>query len=681
MFAGSSRTRPAGPRQVGVTRRRGIALVFVLIFVVAMAALAMSSIFMASNSTLLAKSYDKERSLKYAAEAALAIGKSRVNSDPSTLQLPADSIYRVLLWQTVLKGADNEPLPGGVYVNVYVGPTGSTSGQAGRFSSIVAEARDGKGNGFIRRLELAQESFAKYAYWSNTETNSGTTIYFTGGDELWGPVWSNDKISINGNAKFHDLVATASTVAIVGGTPVFDKGYQQNQKAIALPTNTSLSLLKGYAASGGFDFSTSSHRGPNATETQLRDRIEFVAYNMGGEKPDSSDDDEGFFRRYTANADSVLRGDWPGSADVSKVKLCGDWHYAGANPASEADTGLKFYPASVHNTAWFKASMAAGLLRKYPTSYTPGATGTAATTANTHAGANVGTIMGTATEGMPARCYLAGDPHLVAVERGLAVPGSVAYTSADIQKGGEDTTFTPVGNLGSWQLYSSTPDTQLLRMRTDAKMGVEAKYLFPISRRYNNGAKGVIYEAGNIGVSGTVNGLVTLYARGSVVFLDDLRYANDPATGRCHDILGIISDYDVVVAENALLEPVNTGTTTKNVDDTKDLYVHAVIMALGTSFRVQNWSGGPNNVNDCDVTNNGRGCLYLSGGVIQAARGAVGASNGAGFAKRYTYDRCAVVNPPPYFPTTGRFTDNRFLELDPQGFKPQAYFQSLDPNK
>jgi len=53
----------------------------------------------------------------------------------------------------------------------------STSGQFGRFASIVAEARDPNGTGFVRRLELTQESFAKYAYWSNSENNaSGGTI-------------------------------------------------------------------------------------------------------------------------------------------------------------------------------------------------------------------------------------------------------------------------------------------------------------------------------------------------------------------------------------------------------------------------------------------------------------------------------------------------------------------------
>ena len=84
--------------------RRGVALVFVLVFVIAMAALAMSSIFMASNANLLAKSYDKERDLKYAAEAALAIGKSRVNADPSILVMrsPGQLDTTILLNQSLI---------------------------------------------------------------------------------------------------------------------------------------------------------------------------------------------------------------------------------------------------------------------------------------------------------------------------------------------------------------------------------------------------------------------------------------------------------------------------------------------------------------------------------------------------------------------------------------------------
>jgi hypothetical protein len=209
-------------------------------------------------------------------------------------------------------------------------------------------------------------------------------------------------------------------------------------------------------------------------------------------------------------------------------------------------------------------------------------------------------------------------------------------------------------------------------------------YLFGISRQYNSNAKGVIYFNGNVGVSGTVNGLVTLYAAGTAVVLDDVRYTNDPVSSkRCHDILGIVANRDVVIADNAVNTPPLTKSagTTKyfSLDDSKDLYLHAVILSLGTSFRVQNYDKGPTDVNDCDTVNNGRGCIYLSGGLIQSSRGAVGTSTGTGYSKRYTYDHCAVVTPPPYFPTTGRFQDNRYLELDPAGFNPAQYFQSLNP--
>jgi hypothetical protein len=36
-----------------------------------------------------------------------------------------------------------------------------------------------------------------------------------------------------------------------------------------------------------------------------------------------------------------------------------------------------------------------------------------------------------------------------------------------------------------------------------------------------------------------------------------------------------------------------------------------------------------------------------------------------------------VITPPPYFPTTGRFQDNRYIELDPVGFNDTTYFKTL----
>jgi len=663
--------------------RRGIALVFVLVFVIAMAALAMSSIFMASNANLLAKSYDRERDLKFAAEAALSIGKSRVNSDPTILTMRSvGQVDTAILMNQTLTGANGQALTG-IKVNVYVGPTGSTSGQFGRFSSIVAEARDQRGNGFIRRLELTQESFAKFAYWSNSESNGSSTIFFNNNDELWGPVWSNDTISIGtGHAIFHDEVGTA---AFISGRSygTYSKGYKEYQKPIPLPSTATLATLGTIAASSGWDLAAT--RASSQNEASVADRIEFVAMDLNN-SGDSTDLNEGTFRYFRGNSDTKLRGDWPTAhnpAQMADLTMCGDYHYVRTGTGVPT---LQFFPGSVHSQNWFRALDSAG--------YKDRPLGLTWQQARDSAIKDMSVSVRTMMSQPGAQCYLAGDPHLVATERTSAFTdpktGS-AYTSATYQKGGTDTTFTPTGVNGAWQSWTATPDSVIRRVRGFANGSApngpfqDAKYLFPIDRLFNANAKGVIRVNGNVGVSGTLNGRITLYAKGSIVLLDDLRYANDPVTGVCRDILGLIADKDIVIADNALNTPqtLDGGSSSdidRAVDDTKDVYIHGVMMALGTSFRVENYNSGPTNVNDCDISSNGRGCIYLSGGLIQQSRGAVGTSSGSGFAKRYSYDHCAVVNPPPYFPTTGRFQDNRYLELDPAGFNHTQYFKSITPD-
>jgi hypothetical protein len=658
----------------GKKPRRGIALVFVLVFVVAMAALAMSSIFMSGNAALLAKSYDRERDLKFAAEAALAMGKSRVNADPSILSLRVGQLDTAIILNQTISGATNAVVPG-IKVNVFVGPTGSTSGQFGRFSSIVAEARDQRGNGFIRRLELTQESFAKFAYWSNNESNGTQTIFFNNGDELWGPVWSNDTIHVGDKgAIFHDEVGTAMVVTGKNyGT--FVKGVLEKQKLIKLPSTTTLNKLAAIAASSGWSFSGNGYA--NNAEASVRDRIEFIAVDLNNAN-DSTDANEGFFRFYTAKSglEKALRGDWPGTAQtapaIASVTMCGDWHWAPRD--SKGNVDLKFYPASIHPQTWFRDQIKQGYIDKY---------GWAATVASDSAVKEQGQTLKGLLDNPGARCYLAGDPHLVATDRSKSEvdPGTgVNYADASLQKGGTDTTFSPIGVNGAWKQYANVDNDTIKKYRP-----WDGRYVWPIDRGFNTSAKGVIYTNKNIAISGTLNGRITLYSAGTIVIADDVRYSNDPVKGVCRDILGLITDKDVVIADNAINTPpvVAIGNKTPlyySLDDTKDMHIHAVMMALGTSFRVENYASGPMDTNDCNGINNGRGCIYLSGGIIQQARGAVGTSNGTGFTKRYSYDRCAVINPPPYFPTTGRFQDNRYIELDPAGFKDSVYFKSLTPD-
>ncbi len=629
--------------------RRGIALFVAMFFVAGVGALALSAIYLTANATLLGKTYEKEDDLKYMSEAALAIGKAELNFNPAALP---NTSYVALMSNKTLMSADGQTVPG-VSVNLYVGPTGSTSGQFGRFASVVAEARDNNGTGFVRRLELTQESFAKFSYWTNSE---GTNIAFGSGDQLWGPVWSNDDIDINSSgASFHDAVGTAGVITGVSyGT--FSKGYQIHQRPITLPTLTMLSSLSGLATVSGMNFNAPS----TGNENTVRMRIEFVAADMDA-SGDSTGASEGFFRVYTATAgnEDWLRADWPGTSSSlptpANVLNCGDWH-------ADISGVPKFFPAAVHPLAWFPGVIAPGM-----------AGGTAAqrlTNANTESAANVTTIM----QHAGARCYLGGDPHLAAVSRDVAH----GYAALRIQIGGEDTTFTPSDSRGSWSQFTAAPNGAIA-----AKRPADARYLYPLYRGFNPNTKGVIYVSGTVGVSGVLRGDITLYSPNTIVILDDLRYANDPANNVCVDILGLISGANTMVADNGINSPQYVKTTNPKVvltlDDTPGTYIHAVIMALGNSFGVENYSTGATAGANCQGTMWGRGCLYLTGGLIQNTRGAVGTSAGTGYIKRYSYDRCAVVNPPPYFPTTGRFQDNRYYELDPVRFNVTQLFKRLTP--
>jgi hypothetical protein len=640
-------------RRIGarsVKNRRGAALILSLIVTVSLAGLVTSAIYLGGNATMLVTSVDRERDFKYASEAALAIGKSRLNFDP--LVVP-DTGYVTVLNDAQLSGADGKPIPG-VKVNMYIGPTSSNTGQFGRFVSVVTEAYDTRGARFVRRLELAQESFAKFAYWTDKETNNGTQILFAGNDQLWGPVWSNDviRISSNGGATFHNDVGTAQYIDGVGnGT--FHKGYSEYQRPIALPTNANLSNLAGYATSGGMSFVA-----PNSdpiSNTMMR--IEFVAIDLDGDGY-ATGPDEGFFRVYrSASSAEWLRGDW-----TNKDYNCGAFYKIGTGGVS------RFVPIAEHSKTWFKNELIriGYSSKEYQKIYR-----------NPMDDNTRSNILSQPT----ARCFLGGDPHLRAVsltstEYSAATSSSSSATIAD-NLGGTASTFVPTGPRGNWVKWTGPIDPRLSG-RPDRE------YLFPLYRGQNPGTKGVIYVNGTVGISGTVRSRITLYATGNVLVLNDIRYATDPSTGLCRDILGVISANNIMVADNAIQGPQNPGSGYRDYGDSKDVYIHGIMMALNTSFGVERYDQGPTTATTCETRTVGRGCLYLTGGLIQVARGAVGTTSttsGTGYIKRYSYDRCALYNPPPYFPTTGRYTDNRYYELDPVQFDVDELFRALTPGQ
>ncbi|HEY6110593.1 MAG TPA: hypothetical protein VIV56_16945, partial [Gemmatimonadales bacterium] len=227
---------------------RGIALVVVLLVVLAVAAIVGGAALLGSGAALISRHDARQNVLETAAEAGLEEARSRINGARATgdTTLYPDSGFRAIETRATVVDAAGTPIPN---VNrwLYVGPSGVTTGQYGVFGSIVAVTRDAQGDQIIRRNEIFQESFSKYAYFTTVEGN----IQFANGDQIFGPVHSDDDLHIAPTgATFHGPVSTAKTVQ-GKAYGVYKQGVREHAPFIAMPTTADLAKLKTQAQLGG----------------------------------------------------------------------------------------------------------------------------------------------------------------------------------------------------------------------------------------------------------------------------------------------------------------------------------------------------------------------------------------------------------------------------------------------
>ncbi len=579
---------------------RGIALITVLLLSFALSALALGAAMMAMNTGLIRRYNERVAIVTAAALAGLEEGRSRLNG---TSGLYPDSGYVTLENGVAVRDANNNVIPG-LTRWTWAGPSGISSGQYGIFGSIISQVSDNTNIQVVRRLEITQESFAKYAYFSTIEG----VIVFGGGDQIMGPLHSNDNITIHSTgARFRDDVRTSGTV-VNPQYGTFDKGYTTGVPAIPMPTMTDLTRLRNQAQAGNTYFVGSTLGDPG----EARTRIEFVAVDLNG-NGSLTDEDEGFIKVYQgngSNSEDFVTAIRPGGTyqpNSNQIENCGDFATLLGVTTFLAARDHQPIPPPPHNHSRDAAMNAAN-----------------------------------------SRCYLGGDATLT--------NGFVATTAK-----------------GSWVAWTGPVDARLLALK-----GAEAAYFHPITRQLNPNFKGVIYVDGRVAISGTLRGRVTLVSPSLIVIADDIKQTIDPALGICDDILGLFSGDDVVMADNMINTPLmlpNGNWKNMKAYGNGDEYVHAIILALDI-FTAQNYNLGPTTIpeGNCDGTNWGRSCLRISGGLIQRTRGAVGLSSGYGYLKRYSYNTCGVSDPPPYFPTTGYFTKNRFYEINPTGFNVANWF-------
>ena len=169
--------------------------------------------------------------------------------------------------------------------------------------------------------------------------------------------------------------------------------------------------------------------------------------------------------------------------------------------------------------------------------------------------------------------------------------------------------------------------------------GANPAQTVPLSTYAPNGV--VVVDGGNVHLKGTLSGRLTIgcleggnSSKGNVWLDDDVVYSKSPSDPTCNDMLGIATDNNVWIADNAA--------------NNSDININASIFCRDGGFGAENYSTRPIS-----------GTINLTGGIQQYKRNAVGTFSGGsinhGFHKNYRYDNRLLTDLPPEYPTTGSY--------------------------
>jgi Tfp pilus assembly protein PilX len=693
--------------------RQGLALIFTLLLTVVVVGIAVGAIMMLGRGQLISRLQTREAEMVSIADAGLEWARDTINGGGVALPV---SGFVTLENGVQVRDASNNVIPG-YWRWVYAGRSGNTTGQEGVYASVISVIRDqSSASGravVVRHLQLNQESFARFARFDDTTTSS---VRFANGITVTGPIHTNQQLYVGfgstpPEATFFGPVTTAAGITSPANGS-FRVGFRTGVPRINLPTTTELETLRTYATPGQLVVTGGSLVGDSIENPATR--IEFVPVDVNRDG-DFTDDGEGFFR--------VFQKRVTGTNDTSNYVVADPWQLL---PASSGMTGYGANPASVTAAsdpnllspncgAEFRFSILGVVATRWMTmdrAYRQVATSLEINPSLT-AAQRSDAARDTVREAYRSttrrkRCYLGGDPRL---------RGYISTAFGDIENfrwtAADSNVFRRADGveLGRWVQWAGWGGTAPTAVSTgflhpaftngtaNVPVGAEmARYLWPINALYNNEARGVIYVDGNVVVSGVLRGRVTIAASGTVVLGDDLTYVTSPGSvPDCRsfgdvqaDILGVLTPRFFLIGDNNVNSPFlspNPGATTAGVyrngfDETPDETIHGAVLTL-RAIKSEHLTAGANAAETCVGGSVGRGCFYLIGAAIQGrneARMSGSGSGATGWNPQWTYDRCMGRVPPPYYPTTGRYSRNRYFEVDPVGFDVASWFAQAQQN-
>ncbi len=644
-----------------VRNERGVALVLTLLITLAIAALAVGGVMVAGSGTLTAKFSAKEAALHSLSDAGLELARDSINRAPTIL--PDTGYIQIVPASTIIDAQGNTV--SGYTRSVYAGKTGgrtggpATAGQYGsNFMSIVSVINDPRGSVAARRGLFTQESWSRFAVAINNW--SGTAVYGCA-ESIAGPFHSNNVLRLQSGCTtpkvgfFGPVTVVTSINNPTSGN--FTQGSITGATPLAWPTAAQFATMQQYAqdadvAGGDYDITSAGPANGNRPCTRLD------------------------FQVLDSNGDGVIQWD---EGYVRVLKCVTDGVATSTDSAANFVTGRRWNENPAILSALGVTTLTDPNIRSPNCGGVPAASGRGWTTArNLYADlAALGrtatqirdTIRSALTSG-PRRCFMGGDPRL----NGMAASDTILRDSATVNFN------LPASYGGKWVPRRLGAHSSVTPRKNTIAAGGDAEYWIPLGKNAN--FKGVIYVTGNVAISGRLRGRVSVVTTGSINLADDFRYWTTPGTNcsETGDIFGAISGVDVIIEDNSVQTPFKTnnvywgGYDDTPADENYDLFM----IMLGNFYGDKPGSPGYNGPASPAIPGTtpdvcggaAAGCIRINGGmglgfVAYSTYSGLASSNSSGWAEAHAYDPCGASNPPPYFPTTGRYVKSRYYELDP----------------
>lgn len=663
-------------------RRRGTALILVLLMTLAVAALAVAAIFMSSSATLLSRFYDKERLFAYAAQSGIDRVVSRLQLD-STFAITSTTPVSALDL-TSLTSAAGDTLSG-VTVRVWAARTGDTTSTGPVTISLLAQVADASGTRYVRRVDLRRMHFGEWSFLNNLATTSSTLPFFNSAF-VPGRVHNNQGWVTITQASYRDSITSAGTIGVTSASNL-RTGAGPNQRRIPWPNPDSLLTTYRLAAD---TFDVSSSRPP---------RVELVWLDLDADTV--ADRDEGFMRIFEAEGNTDFgyidkietRSDglsggffaWILFSDLTIQNQCGAFY--------RRNGVWQFFPVATHRATW--ADSLIRLVAGVPAAPVP-----SSGNLRDNSPEAVRAILSSPT----ARCFPSGSPYLVNTERFTNNGGTVGIGSsfnrpfgarnAAHRYGGQDTTFSDTARqcqinnagdqcsggsiytVGRWRVLSAVAGRRALR---------------PLDR---NGRGAVVHFDSNIRLSGVVAGRVSIAVDGAVRIVDHLTYAGGPNTRQsdCSHLLGVIARDSIHVARNLIAHRVRVGDSFLSnsvvmLGGTDHFPLHGAFLSISSYFGVEGnaFRQSNSNTSNCEGSNVSMGCIRHLGSTASSETRSFSTNAAEGRGGRYvlTPDACMETSGyrPPLYPRSNRYKVLRSVDVRSTHVVSEsarnAYFASL----